>query len=138
MKMYGVDVAEGTHITNASIAVGGDLPSAANIGELFYYSTGNPAVDGLYVYGPTAWVAVAAPAFNNTTTYRYSQVVAASTWTIVHNLGTKYLHISTFVDNVNNSYEKIIPLSEQIIDENTVVVTFTTAYSGQVILTGLV
>jgi hypothetical protein len=138
MKMYGIDVAEGTHITNASIAVSGTFPSGANTGELFYYSTGNPAVDGLYVYGATAWVAVAAPTLNNTTTYRYSQVVAASAWVILHNLGTKYLHISTYIDDTNSSYDKIIPLSEQILDENTVVVTFSTAYSGQVILTGLV
>lgn len=73
MKIYGIDVAEGAHITNASIAVGSTFPTTPDVGELFYYDTGTPATDGWYLYRGTAWTAISAPAYNNSLTYNHIQ-----------------------------------------------------------------
>ena len=52
MKFYGVNVAEGSNITNAVLPSGSSFPANPNIGELFY-KTG--AAPGLYVYGGASW-----------------------------------------------------------------------------------
>ena len=137
MKMYGLDLAEGSQITNTVVASGNSFPSQPDIGELFYYNTGVPAVDGLYVYRGATWYAVVAPAANNALTYQHIQSVPASTWTITHNLGTTAIQITTYLDDGGGTFTKIIPQYEKILDSNTVEITFSTTFTGQVILVGM-
>ena len=53
MKIYGAEIAEGSQITNITVAVGTAFPvgptNPPNDGELFYISGGANAI-GLYVY----------------------------------------------------------------------------------------
>lgn len=77
MKFYGVDVAEGSEISNASIAIGDTLPTTApNTGELFY-KTGASA--GLYIYDGTVWVNVSLSTHNHDGTYTKPDDYATST-----------------------------------------------------------
>jgi hypothetical protein len=138
MKMYGVDLAEGSQITNTVVAHGTTFPASPDVGELFYRNTGVPAVDGLYVYNGTSWAVVINPALNNTVAYRHVQTVASSTWTVVHNLGTVALQITTYLDDGGGTFTKIIPRYERILNANTVEIDFSTAFTGQVMLVGMV
>lgn len=54
MKMYGVDVAEGSSITNAVLPHGTTFPTSVSTGELFFKTDGEP---GIYVYNGTSWAA---------------------------------------------------------------------------------
>ena len=53
MLIDGIEINEGSVITNMSVDTGGSFPSNANAGEMFYI-TG----DGLYVNDGTSWNAV--------------------------------------------------------------------------------
>lgn len=53
MKIYGVNLAEGSEIVNLTVATGSAFPSNANIGELFF-RTDSPNV-GLYIHDGSAW-----------------------------------------------------------------------------------
>jgi hypothetical protein len=58
---------------------------------------------------------------------------AATSWTITHNIGQKYV-VVTIVDNLD---EVIIPQSITFTDANTVTVTFNTAVAGTCIVMGV-
>lgn len=86
----------------------------------------------LLVNKPTAiLVAVAkqgppgAPASALDSHYTHTQLAAASTWNIVHNLG-KYPSV-TIVDSGNNQVIGDV----QFIDINTLTITFTSAFGGK-------
>lgn len=52
MKHYGVQIKEGTDISNATVDSGVGFPAGANIGELFFLTSGTI---GLYVYTGAQW-----------------------------------------------------------------------------------
>lgn len=58
MKFHGVQLAEGSAITNATVASGGSFPDSPSEGELFYRNDG--ANEALYVYNGTAWLSTSA------------------------------------------------------------------------------
>lgn len=61
-------------------------------------------------------------------TYRHEQTVAASTWTIAHNLYT-YPVVDAWTTD-GGSLKKIMPQSVTYTDANTVTLTFTSPISG--------
>lgn len=69
----------------------------------------------------------------NPSIYRHEQTTAATVWTIVHNLGVNGGEgipvVDAFVDN-GGDLTKIIPSVVEMIDNNTVELTFTTAREG--------
>lgn len=54
MKMYGMDLAEGSEITNITVPSGTSFPANDNIGELFYKTD----EDKLYVRNNSTWIAL--------------------------------------------------------------------------------
>jgi len=137
MKMYGVDLAEGSEILNSVIASGSAFPSLPDVGELFFLNAGVPATDGLYVYNnASSWQSISLPPNSSTVTHKHLQSTPATTWTVAHNLGTTSIQITTYVDDGSGTYAKIIPQSEIILDVNTVEIRFSTNFTGQVILIG--
>lgn len=132
MKIYGVDLAEGSQITNTTVASGTSYPSNPNVGELFYLTSGTV---GLYIHNGSTWLSLASASMVG---YTHVQSSGATTWTITHNMGTTNVQISTYIDDTGGTFAKIIPQSERIIDTNTVEVVFSTNRTGKVILVGLV
>ncbi|MGZ8924399.1 MAG: hypothetical protein ACXW2E_00815 [Nitrososphaeraceae archaeon] len=63
--------------------------------------------------------------------YNYYQSTASSTWTITHELNTKFVAIDTMKLVGNGVYEKLLPESVQIIDDNSILVTFSNAIAGR-------
>lgn len=59
----------------------------------------------------------------------FSQDVASTTWTIEHNFGFKP-NVDVMID-VGGQLQKAFPLSITHSDDNTVIVTWTTARTGQ-------
>lgn len=54
MKIYGMDLAEGSEITNITVPSGITFPTNDNIGELFYKTD----EDKLYVRNNSTWIAL--------------------------------------------------------------------------------
>lgn len=52
-----------------------------------------------------------------------------SEWTISHNFG-KFVTSDVFVDNGNGTFSKVLPLTAEHIDVNTLKVTFTNPQKG--------
>ena len=61
--------------------------------------------------------------------HNHEQDVAATTWTIVHNLGTYAPVIDVYID-INGSRSKILPKEVNVIDNTTVQVVFSEARAG--------
>ena len=61
--------------------------------------------------------------------YNFTQAVAATTWTIEHNMDAAGVVMDIIVDNTG-TLEKVIPLSTVETDSNTITVTFPSAQSG--------
>lgn len=69
--------------------------------------------------------------------YRHTQATASALWTIPHNLGGNGSQGIPIVDCyvTDNGYpSKIIPASVEIIDKNTVHVTFSAARAGEALV----
>lgn len=62
--------------------------------------------------------------------FTHNQTVPSTTWTVNHNLGHKPVG-DVWVD-YNGGKEKILPYAVIHIDDNTMQIVFTTAYSGAV------
>jgi len=61
--------------------------------------------------------------------YNFTQAVAATTWTIAHNLDAAGIIVDVIIDN-GGTLEKAIPLTTVETDDNTVTITFPTVQSG--------
>ena len=61
--------------------------------------------------------------------YNFTQAVAATTWTITHNMDAAGIMIDVIIDN-GGTLEKAIPLTTVETDDNTVTITFPTVQSG--------
>jgi hypothetical protein len=62
--------------------------------------------------------------------YVHTQGTASTSWTVQHNLNTLKPVIDVFV-NHNSTLEKILPQRIEVINENTITVTFSTAFTGE-------
>ena len=55
MKIDGIQLSEGSSISNAVIASGTAFPGSPNTGELFFRSDSDPTIYGMYIYMDSAW-----------------------------------------------------------------------------------
>lgn len=65
--------------------------------------------------------------------YYHTQATADTTWGIDHMLDTTSPVVDCWVD-VSGSKTKLLPLSVDVTDANTVVLTFTTATAGEALV----
>lgn len=61
--------------------------------------------------------------------YTHEQASAATEWNITHNLGTTAPSYHVYIDNSGESTQ-IIPNKAEVVDANTLKLTFTSAFSG--------
>ncbi len=52
MYFDGINLAEGSVVSNLTVASGADFPASATLGELFYLTAGSI---GLYIYDGSNW-----------------------------------------------------------------------------------
>ena len=94
MKHYGIEVADGTHISNLVVATGTSYPSLPDSGELFFRTD----TDTLHVYNGTDWESVSSGA---------SSVLSVNSYT-----GTVVLTKSDIgLSNVDNTSDVNKPVS---------------------------
>ncbi len=55
MKFHGIQLQEGTVVTNMTVAIGVSFPETPSVGELFFRSDADQNVRGMYIYGGTGW-----------------------------------------------------------------------------------
>lgn len=65
--------------------------------------------------------------------YHHTQTTADTTWGIDHMLGTTSPVIDCWID-VSGSKTKLLPLSVDVTDANTVVLTFTATTAGEALV----
>lgn len=65
--------------------------------------------------------------------YHHTQSTASATWGVDHMLGTTSPVVDCWID-VSGSKTKLLPLSVDVTDENTVVITFTSATAGEALV----
>lgn len=61
--------------------------------------------------------------------HNHTQSSGSATWTITHNFGVSSVDVDVFIDFGGN-LEKVLPLSVEHTDNNTVTVTFSSAQTG--------
>lgn len=127
MRIYGGQVAEGSNISNLTVASGTSFPSNANVAELFYRTDESK----LYVHNGTTWVELSV---SPVTTYKHTQLSASTSWTIIHNLNSIDILYNIYVDIGENIYKPILPDDFDFTDSNTITVTFSSPQSGYVII----
>jgi hypothetical protein len=55
MKFHGVDIVQGSNITNLVVDSGTQFPASPDSGELFYRTDTSSSVKGLYIYVTDTW-----------------------------------------------------------------------------------
>lgn len=70
MKHYGLNIAEGTQITNITVAQGTSFPTNENSGELFFRTD----LSSLFVYDGTQWAEVGVGSGSEPSTYYYTAI----------------------------------------------------------------
>jgi hypothetical protein len=115
----------GTKWTNATRA---SVLSTQSIGDLSDVADTTPASGQVLVYDATTskWT-------NDSIYYLYNGSTAASSFTVVHNLGQKYCNVTV----VDYSDDVIIPQSITFTDTNTLTVTFTSSIQCRVVVMGV-
>jgi hypothetical protein len=95
--------------------------------------TGSLLVSGSGITGSlfgTASFATTASYVNSLGSSNYSQSFSnSSTWTVTHNLGTRFVMIQTY----DSGYDEMIPQNIDLTDNNTATITFPTLESGYVV-----
>jgi hypothetical protein len=80
----------------------------------------------------TASFATTASYVNNLGSSNYTQSFTnQSTWTVIHNLGTRYVLVQTYDSN----FDEMIPQNIDLTDSNTATITFPTLESGVAVVT---
>jgi hypothetical protein len=58
MKFHGIQLNEGSAVTNMTLAAGTAFPDNPNEGELFFRTDANTSVKGMYLYVSGAWTRI--------------------------------------------------------------------------------
>lgn len=65
----------------------------------------------------------------STFSYTHTQALSSNTWTVQHNLFSKYVNLEVVV-LMDGKYQTIWPKSVKLPDENTATVSFTSPMTG--------
>jgi hypothetical protein len=100
-----------------------EFPANPSIGTMIL--KGNAIYAYIVVGGLETWY----PFANRTNSYVHTQGLASTVWTVTHNL-----HSTDIWMQVKDSSGKIVTTASTIVDENTVLITFTTGITGTVVI----
>lgn len=89
-------------------------------------------INKLKVYDGTNWLVIDAT-LSASTKYTHTQTISASTWNVNHNLNTTDLVFSTYIQ-VGPDLVPIIPNNIVFVDNDNLDVTFSTSYTGKIVL----
>ena len=103
-------------------------PVAPLDGQIWYDTT----VSKLKVWDGSVWQTIGSSSAPSTK-YTHTQGIAASTWNINHSLGTTDLVYSVYVQ-VGLDLVPILPNDIAFVDADNITVTFSTSYTGKVVL----
>ena len=104
-------------------------PTAPTDTTVLWYDTSTAGIDGVGATGATGPQGATGIAGS---TYLHTQGVAATTWTVTHNLNNKYVNVEP-IDNANVSYVGRYDYpSITFVDNNTLTLTFASAVNGYV------
>lgn len=101
-------------------------PSYPLSGQLWF----NTTLDKVFVRNTTnsSWNGV-----STSQTYVHIQSVPSTIWTVNHNLSTEYVSATVYIPD-SGTYVQIIPYETRILNSNTVQITFTSSFSGRVVI----
>jgi hypothetical protein len=85
----------------------------------------------LYLHDATSWIEVGSGAGGAGGAYIYTQSAPSDTWTITHNLGVKYVNVEV----VGSDDKTMHPNSITFVDNNSLVITFTSVQTGHAAVT---
>ena len=108
---------------------GGVPPGNPLVGQPWFNTTNGE----FRIWNGTAWNLTNSTAFAPASSFRHTQSVAASTWTVNHNLGVAspfIVHASFFVDTGGGVIKPILPSDMTYVSANQFTVTFSTNYTG--------
>jgi hypothetical protein len=106
------------------------LLSTQSISDLSDVTITSPAAQQALIYNGTQWV--------NQKVYHLETIaVAATTWTVTHNLGQQYCNVTVVDSTTGNVDNVIIPQSIVFTNTSTLTVTFNTAIAGKVVVMGI-
>lgn len=91
----------------------------------------------LKLYDGITWVNISVSSGGGTTSYRFTQLAAASTWNVAHNLGMAspfVCLVQVFVDRGVLGHKMILPSDITFNDTNNLTITFTSAETGVVLI----
>lgn len=124
MKVYGNLDMQGNIIAGLTLEAELEFPVEPKEGRLVFYN--QVLYLSVYIANQIAWI----PLTNELQTLVYTNEFASTTWTIVHNYNTYELLTQVY----NESNHVIIPDSLQMVDMNTVVVTFLNPVAGKAVI----
>ena len=112
---------------------GSVAPTAPLTGQSWY----NTSNGEFRIWSGSSWNLLNGGVFSSATSYRHTQAVSATTWTINHNLAVTSPFIvnhSFFVDTGVGGVKPILPSDVTYVSANQMTATFTTAYAGYVLV----
>lgn len=111
----------------------GSAPSNPYLGQMWFDSI----TSTLKLYDGSTWNDLTISSSGGTTSYRFTQLVAASTWNVVHNLGLTspfVCLVQVFVDRGVLGHKMILPSDITFNNTNQLTITFTSAETGVVLI----
>ena len=107
---------------------GAAAPVNPFLGQIWYNTTTSTAL----VFNGTAWATLNGGVFAPATSFRHTQTVAATTWTIDHNLGAAapFIVLVQFFRDVGGNAKMILPSDITFVNANTLTCTFSNAETG--------
>lgn len=169
MKIDGLQLREGSSITNLTVNSGNDFPALPNLAEFFYLHNHVSLPSGLYeytidnewvlitnsqnnaismlndivltdltsgqtlVYNGTEWInSTVSGGSGSSESYIHTQSTLSDTWTIAHNLGNQFVHVTV----INENNQIMIPNYINLISTNNVEIGFITPRTGVAVIGG--
>ena len=96
------------------------------------YAANVPLTSSYALYALSSSYALTASYVNSLGSSNYTQSFTnQSTWTVIHNLNTRYVIVQVY----DTAFDEIIPQNIDLTDDNTVTITFPTLESGTAVVT---
>jgi hypothetical protein len=124
MKFYGHADLRQNEVQNAALTTLTTFPTIPVIGQLAFVNS------IVYICVTAGALPVWVPLTREITAFTYTQVVAASTWNITHDLNTTSVNVQVY----DNTSKVMIPADIQTLGNSDIQITFNNAQAGRAVL----